>query len=101
MKIYQDIFRTPEYYLFDPHSLELVGYRLVAGHYERILPDAHGRVVCEQMDLLLGVHGEELRFFTRAGELVRKPDEAALEEQKRAAAAEARVAELEAQLRQK
>lgn len=99
LKIYQDIFRTPEYYLFDPHSLELVGYRLVTGRYERIVADAHGRVVCEQMDLRLGVHGEELRFFTRDGALVLKPDEAALEAQKRAAAAETRLAEVEAKLR--
>ena len=27
--IYQDIFRTPDYFLFDPETLELAGFHLV------------------------------------------------------------------------
>lgn len=100
-RVYQDIFRTPEYFLFDPHSFDFEGYCLVAGRYEPIPPDAAGRLRCEQLDLSLGVHGGELRFFTPDGLLVAKPSEAAELAEQRADAAEARVAALEKQLRGK
>ncbi|WP_421659544.1 Uma2 family endonuclease [Leptothermofonsia sp. ETS-13] len=33
-QIYQDIFRTPEYFWFDPESLELKGFELLRGQYQ-------------------------------------------------------------------
>jgi Uma2 family endonuclease len=43
-QIYQDVFRTPEYFLFDPETAELEGFRLVGGRYESIEPDPAGRL---------------------------------------------------------
>lgn len=82
-QIYAEVFRTPEYFLFDPHTLAFEGYRLVAGRYEPIVPDDHGRLASDQLDLLLGVHGHDLRFFTRAGTLVPRPEEAAADAERR------------------
>jgi Uma2 family endonuclease len=105
VQLYQEVFRAPEYFLFDPLSLQLDGLRLVAGRYQPIVPDAHGRLLSEQLELLLGVEGRSLRLFTRDGALVPTPDEAAdaadvrvTEAEARLAKAEARVAELEREL---
>ena len=91
MRVYQDIWRLPEYFLFDPWTGQLDGFSLVAGHYERIIPDAHGRLRSQQLDLSFGVLDGELRYYTPDGALVPKPDEAA-------AAAEAEVARLRAEI---
>lgn len=37
-EIYEKIFRTPEYFLFDPVAVKLEGYRLVRGRYVPIQP---------------------------------------------------------------
>jgi Uma2 family endonuclease len=76
-QVYQDVFRTPEYYLFDPERGGLEGFQLVAGRYQRMTPDAEGRLVCDQLELLLGVRDGELRFYERDGKLVLKPEEEA------------------------
>jgi Uma2 family endonuclease len=76
-QIYQDVFRTPEYYLFDPESGVLEGFQLVAGHYQRMTPDAEGRLACDQLGLLVGARDGELRFYERDGKLVLKPEEEA------------------------
>ncbi|MDJ0545465.1 MAG: Uma2 family endonuclease, partial [Microcystis sp. M53601_WE4] len=34
--LYQNTFRTPNYFWFDPESLELQGFRLIAGQYQAI-----------------------------------------------------------------
>lgn len=41
-EIYQDIFRTPDYFWFDPQSLEFQGFHLVDGKYEAIAPNEQG-----------------------------------------------------------
>jgi Uma2 family endonuclease len=95
-QIYQDVFRTPEYFLFDPYTGELESYRLVVGRYQPIPRDANDRMWSEQLELALGVHAGELRLFTRDGDLVATPEEAALAAQHHAAEAEARAREAEA-----
>lgn len=69
-QIYQDVFRTPDYFWFDPETLELAGFHLVEGRYEPISPDAEGRLISAQLGLLLGVHQGKLRFFTKEGTLL-------------------------------
>src|SRR5262249_48726681 len=88
-EIYQDIFRTPEYLLFDPETKELTGYRLAGGKYAPIEPDAAGRLRSKELDLLLGVHEGLLRFFLPSGEIVPTPIELGLK-----AEAEARRAQV-------
>src|SRR5579883_336379 len=80
-QIYQDIFRTPDYFWFDPVSLEFKGFELVRGHYQDLQPNAQGWLWSQQLELFLGVHDAKLRFFTPQGELVPSPHEAALAEQ--------------------
>jgi Uma2 family endonuclease len=67
---YQDVFHTPEYFLFDPETKELTGYELVGGKYQPLAPDPAGRLRSDELDLLLGIHEGYLRFFLPSGELV-------------------------------
>jgi Uma2 family endonuclease len=104
-EIYEKIFRTPEYFLFDPAKGTLEGYRLVRGRYVRIAPDAHGRLPSERLGLSFGLHehpelGRQMaRLFTPDGGLVPIPHEAALEatvnEARQAARAEQEAARAE------
>lgn len=96
MRIYSRIWRTPEYFLFDPLSGELEGYRLdpTTSEYARIPEDARGDLDCEVLRLRLGVREGRfedvswrwLRWFDRAGMLLLTPEERAALEQERAEA---------------
>lgn len=92
-EIYQNVFRTPEYFLFDPETLKLEGFILRAGAYMPIDPDENGRLRSAQLGLSLGVARGELRFFTEGGAVV--PTEA--EAQKQRADAEKQRADAEKQ----
>lgn len=69
-QIYQDVFRTPDYFWFDPETHELVGFHLVDGRYAPLSPDAGGRLWSAQLELFLAVHEGTLRFFTAEGALL-------------------------------
>lgn len=83
-QLYQDTFRTPDYFWFDPNTLEFRGFHLVDGHYEDLPPNADGWLWSQQLGLYLGVHGSQLRFFTEAGRLIPTPEEVAVQERQRA-----------------
>ena len=74
-QIYQDVFRTPNYFWFDPTSLELQGFHLVDGQYQPVAPNEQGWLWSHQLDLYLGIDREKLRFFTSDGNLVLLPEE--------------------------
>ncbi|MEL6320486.1 MAG: Uma2 family endonuclease [Cyanobacteria bacterium J06626_14] len=76
-EIYQDTFRTPDYFWFDPESLEFEGFHLVDGAYHQLEPNEHGWRWSQQLQLYVGIHESQLRFFTSAGELVPTPEESA------------------------
>ncbi len=76
-QIYQDTFHTPEYFWFDPDSLEFVGFCLINGTYQPIEPNAQGWMWSQQLELYLGIHEQKLRFFTAVGLLVPTPMEVA------------------------
>ena len=40
-QIYQDIFRTPEYFWFDPKTSEFAGFILLGGTYQPIEPKVY------------------------------------------------------------
>lgn len=82
--IYQDIFRTPEYFWFDPESLEFKGFELLRGKYQELEVNQQGLIWSEQLELYLGIQERKLRFFTSEGQLVPTPEEAAIAEQLRA-----------------
>jgi Uma2 family endonuclease len=79
-QLYQDRFRTPEYFWFSPDSLEFAGYRLVGHQYQEIPLTAEGRRWSEELELFLGIQNHQLRYFTPEGELVATPQEVALQE---------------------
>jgi Uma2 family endonuclease len=91
--LYQNVFRTPDYFWFDPHSLEFAGFHLVDGTYEALEPNGAGHFWSQQLGLFLGIHAEQLRFFTAEGILVPTPEESA-------AAAQLQNARLIAKLRE-
>lgn len=98
-QLYQDTFRTPEYFWFDPNTLEFAGFRLVAGTYQPIAMNDQGWLWSQQLQLYLGVYQEQLRFFTPTGELVPTPEEVAETAQQQLAAERQRNERLIAQLR--
>ena len=78
-KLYQDTFRTPDYFWFDPVTLEFKGFALIKGKYEEIKPNEQGWLYSSQLDLYLGIYEGKLRYFTVEGELVPTPDESAIQ----------------------
>lgn len=74
-EIYQDTFRTPDYFWFSPDTLEFQGFHLVDGVYEALLPNEQGQLWSQQLQLFLGVYDRQLRFFTPAGQLIETPEE--------------------------
>ncbi|MGI0483623.1 Uma2 family endonuclease [Geminocystis sp. CENA526] len=82
--IYQDIFRTPDYFWFDPFTLEFQGFTLISGTYQPIKANEKGWLYSEQLELYLGLHEGKLRYFTPNGELVATPEESAMEERQQA-----------------
>ncbi|XGW00781.1 MAG: Uma2 family endonuclease (plasmid) [Leptolyngbya sp. BL-A-14] len=99
-QIYQDIFRTPEYFWFDPDSLEFQGFELLRGEYQPLQPNPQGWLWSQQLQLFLGVHDRQLRFFTAEGQLVPTPEESALAAQQQQTEAEQRALTAEALLAQ-
>ena len=71
-RLYEQTFRTPEYYCCDPKTEELIGWRLSGRGYEPIQPNERGWLWSEQLELWLGRCEEEfqgvqavwLRFYT-------------------------------------
>ena len=84
-QLYQSTFRTPEYFWFDPNTLEFAGFVLIAGEYEAIPANDAGHLWSRQLNLHLGIYETKLRFFTAKGALVPTPEEAAREAQEKAA----------------
>ncbi|NJK28026.1 MAG: hypothetical protein HC925_05230 [Coleofasciculaceae cyanobacterium SM2_3_26] len=97
-KIYQNTFRTHEYFYYAPLKTktteyqEFAGFRLVAGKYQPIEPDERGWLWSEVFGMYLGVcrrdlplsryreaiaYWEMLRFFTIDAEVVLHPVERA------------------------
>lgn len=99
-KLYQDNFRTPEYFWFDPETLEFQGFRLEKKRYQEIQPNKQGWRWSEELELYLGVDGDELRYFTPNGQRVPTPQEAAMQEQLRAQQAQLQVQQAQLQAQQ-
>lgn len=83
-QIYQDTFRTPDYFCFDPDTLEFAGFHLVDCKYQPLEPNPQGHLWSKQLNLYLGIHEGLLRFFTPLGELVPTPEEVAEHQSQRA-----------------
>ncbi len=111
--LYAQVFGTAEYFLFDPETQKLEGFRLAGRSYRPIPPDEHGRLWSEQWRVALGTwegivgarRAAWLRLFRPDDSLVPTLAEAerqlAEAERQRAEAAEAEVARLRALLAQR
>ncbi len=74
-QIYQDIFRTPEYFWFDTETMEFQGFRIANGKYQPIAPNSQGWLWSEELQLYLGMHAEQLRLFSSDQKLILLPEE--------------------------
>lgn len=98
LPLYEQVLRTPEYFLFDPTGdylrPRLQGYRLINGRYVRLEP-VNDRLHSERLGLDLVQDGETLRLYDPAkGEFL----PTFLEQAERAEAAEAEVERLRAEI---
>jgi Uma2 family endonuclease len=101
--LYEQTFRTPEYYCYDPETHQLEGWRLVKGAYQNLAPDERGWIWSDVLQMWLGnwegeYQGQQaiwLRCYNKAKRLVLLREEA---EAKKAAAAKRRADAAEAEL---
>ncbi len=82
--LYQERFRTHEYFWFSPDDLEFAGFRLLGQNYQAISPNQAGWLWSETLELYLGIYNGQLRYFNSQGQLVRTPEEDAMRTQRRA-----------------
>lgn len=97
--LYQDRFKTKEYFWFLPKTLEFEGFRLGRQGYDAIVPNAQGWRWSHELGLYLGIHDQKLRYFQPTGELVPTPEEDALRQYQRAEQEAQRAERLAAYLR--
>src|SRR5919198_1265451 len=83
-ELYEQLFRTPEYYLYDPFSQEFVAYHLRDGRYQELHLDASRTVSSGVTGLLLGIRDGWLRWLTAEGVMLPTPRELAEHERQRA-----------------
>ncbi|MEO1400639.1 MAG: Uma2 family endonuclease [Cyanobacteria bacterium J06635_1] len=95
--IYQNTFRTPEYFWFDPDTLEFAGFLLVGGVYEAMELNEMDRFWSRQLGLYLGIENRKLRFFSPEGDLVPTPEEAAIQAQQQVQQAQQQVQQAQQQ----
>ncbi len=82
--VYERTFRTYEYFVYDPDSRQVSGWRLSGQRYEPIQPNARGRVWSHKLGAWVGTwsgkyQGQEgvwLRFFDMEGNLLPTGEEA-------------------------
>jgi Uma2 family endonuclease len=113
--LYQNQFRTPEYFWFSPDTQEFMGWQWIGGAYQEIEPNATGQRWSQELGLFLGVDDQgQLRYFYSPDQKVPTPQEEALlevqraeqerlradAEQQRAAAERQRAERLAARLRE-
>ena len=108
-EIYRGVFHTSEYFLYDPESQTLEGFRLLRKKYEPIECDSHGRLWSEELELWIGkwegsYQDDEAvwpRFYDPKGRVVLLPAERersrAEQEKARAQDAETRASASEAE----
>jgi Uma2 family endonuclease len=77
MVLYEQTFRTTEYFLCDPWERSLTGYRLRRGSYHRLPADAQGRIISKSLGLMFGWEGDWLRVYRLDSSLLPTPQELA------------------------
>jgi Uma2 family endonuclease len=98
--LYQDIWQVPDYFWFHPETLEFAGFYLINGRYQAIPPTETGWLWSEQLELYLGIHEQQLRWFTAEGQLIPLPEEAERQAKEQAQQAEAQERQAKKQAQQ-
>jgi Uma2 family endonuclease len=93
-QLYQDVFHTHEYFWFHPYTLEFAGWRLDGKLYQAIEATQEGWLWSEELQLYLGLHGDQLRYFMGDRSLVPTPEEAADQAKAALAAMEQKLRDL-------
>ncbi len=83
-ELYEQVFRTWEYYIYDPFSHEFEGYRLADRKYVTVLPDKEKKIYSPMTGLYLIVKDNWLRWMTKDGYILPSPFELFEQEKKRA-----------------
>ena len=97
---YEHHLKVPYYLVFYPDADELSVFKMTAGKYASVPPNAAGRLAIPELELEAALHDGWVRFWFRGellplpGELLKQRDAA----EQRAAAAEAEVARLREEL---
>ena len=99
-RLYQTVFRTPEYFWFSPLTAEFAGFRLASRWYEDIPADERGWRWSEVLGLYLGVVDGQLRYFESDGARVLGPEESALREMAQAKRERQRAEQAQSQAEQ-
>jgi Uma2 family endonuclease len=99
-QLYQNTFRTPDYFWFDPYTLEFAGFHLLDGKYHPLTANKKGHLWSQQLELYLGIHDGLLRYFTPEGILVPTPDERTEQEAEARKAQAKKARRLAAKLRE-
>jgi len=69
--LYQSYWQTPEYFWCSPKTLEFCGFRLGSQRvYNAIVPTDRGWLWSRELNLYLGIHDRQLRYFDAQGQLV-------------------------------
>jgi Uma2 family endonuclease len=95
--LYQSVWRVPEYFWFDPVTLEFQGFYLLQGEYQPIQPHPQGWLWSHELGCYLGIADGVLRLFTNSGQLLPLPEE---EAQQRAEQAQQRAEQAQQQVEQ-
>jgi hypothetical protein len=74
-ELYEQVFKTSEYYIYDPFSFEFTGYRLSGGRYKTVKPDGEKKIYSPTAGLWLIVRNERLRWMTDDGYILPTPME--------------------------
>jgi Uma2 family endonuclease len=111
-EIYQNIFRTPNYFVFNPFEPDsLQGWYLQGTEYQSITANEEGWLWCDRLQLWLGTwsgivekeSAQWLRFYDTQKKLILLPEEAAQQQadaaQQQAQVEKLRSQELEAKLK--
>lgn len=99
-EIYQNTFRTFDYFWYDPYTQEFVGFHLVDGEYQPLQANELGHLWSQQLGLYLGVHQGLVRFFTAESQLVPTPEEVAQQAQQTTQQTEQRLEQTQQRLEQ-
>jgi len=79
-RLYQNVFQTKEYFLYDPDTEALYGYRLTESRYRLVRPDANHRLFSSVLRLLFGVDAQGwLRIYRPDGTVLKTQQELAME----------------------